>query len=772
MATDSMRGGLPRRARGHWLARLALALALTCADAAPAAEPVSTPETSRRPRIGLVLAGGGARGIGHVGVIRLLEELNVQVDCVVGTSMGSIVGGLYAAGYTSREMEDWLKQCDWDQLLSDSQPRQQRGFRAKTEEMDTPRWFEFGVDASGLKLPNALVSGQNLLVALREKTDFVGARASFDELPVPFRAVATDIETGAMVVLHRGALADAMRASMAVPGAFAPYPIDGRVLIDGFASRNLPVSVVRDMGVDVIIAVDVRAELLPADKLTNPVSMAQQLVSILSQRDTLEQIATLGPRDVLVRLKLPGYGSSSFKDSLSISKLGYEEAQDARAALAALALPPEIYAAREQSRRRLQRDLPIIAAIAVDGASHAAAQDVIKRLGLKPGDRLQPARLQEGLGRVHDLGYFQSVDYRLDDGPAGRVLVITTKAKPWGPNFTIFGIGLGSNLDGSSELNVRASLRFTQLNRYGAELAFKTSLGTVDRLDGEFFQPLGREGAFFVAPHAELLRTPEAFSFALGRIIPGLPPLPLTFERQTVFAGVGGGIRLGSYGELRIGAERGAVSYSNVKSAAIVVVGPRGELQVINPASGLTEYTTNRLVGALTLDRLDDPFFPRRGYYLQGSMDRELGRYGTTTAGLLATAPLAWGGVVLQPRLALDYTLEVESSNERLPFHVGGLFNLSGLPTDENFGSNAFVGAVIIRKRIGDARGTSGLHFGGSIEAGNTWNGMNRIAPERFILAGSAFVAKSTPFGPMHLALGLAKGGSPTVYFYLGRVLP
>ncbi|HRE08016.1 MAG TPA: patatin-like phospholipase family protein, partial [Opitutaceae bacterium] len=217
----------------------------------------------RRPRIGLVLAGGGARGLGHVGVIRLLEELRVPVDCIVGTSMGSIVAGLYAAGYTSREMEDWLRECDWDHLLSDSLPRPQRGYRTKTEELDTPRWFEFGVDRSGLKVPNALISGQNLLVALREKTDFVGAGRSFDDLPVRYRAVATDIETGAMVVLDRGALADAMRASMAVPGAFAPYTIDGRVLIDGFASRNLPVSVVREMGVDVIIAVDVRAELLP-----------------------------------------------------------------------------------------------------------------------------------------------------------------------------------------------------------------------------------------------------------------------------------------------------------------------------------------------------------------------------------------------------------------------------------------------------------------------------------------------------------------------------
>ena len=751
---------------------LAGALLLLAAAPPALAKPTETSGASPRPRIGLVLAGGGARGIGHVGVIRLLEELNIPVDCVAGTSMGSIVGGLFAAGYNAQEMEDWLRQCDWDHLLSDSLPRQQRGFRLKSEELDTPRWFELGVDRSGLKVPNAFISGQNLLVALRERTEFVGPRKTFDNLPVQFRAVATDIETGGMVVLERGTLADAMRASMAVPGAFSPYTIDGRVLIDGFASRNLPVSVVRDMGVDVIIAVDVRAELLPADKLTSPVSIAQQLVAILSQRDTLEQIASLGKQDVLVRLKLPGYTTSAFRDALQIAQVGYEEAQEAREALQQFSLTEDAYAAWERNRRSLLREFPLIAAIEVEGSGRVSETAVRNRLQLQPGERLDPARLQESLGRIHDLGYFQSVDYRVDDRPEGRVLVVTTKAKPWGPNFAILGIGLGSNLDGESELNVRTSLRFTQLNRLGAELAFKTSVGTVDRLSGEFFQPVGHEGSFFVAPRAEFLRAPEAFSFNLGTIIPGLKPLPLTFERQTLFGGVTGGVRFGSHGELRVGVERGMVRYSNVKSASVIVITPDGNLRVVDPAMMLSEYTANRVVGELTLDRLDDPFFPRHGYYLHSYAERELGRFDATTAGLLVTAPIRLGAVVLQPRMSLDYTLDEANGNGRLPFHAGGLFNLSGLPSDEVFGSNRLVTALIARKRLGSSTRNSGIYVGGSFEAGNTWEGTGRLLPDEWIFAGSAFIAAPTPFGPMHLALGLADQGDPTLYFYLGRVLP
>lgn len=747
-------------------------MAAAGASAGAQSGPLAAEQAGTRPRIGLVLAGGGARGLGHVGVIRLLEEMNIPVDCVAGTSMGAIVGGLYSAGYNSKELLEWLEQCDWDHLLSDSLPRPQRGYRIKAEELETPRWIEFGVDRLGLKIPNAFVSGQNLLVALRERTAYVGHQRSFDDLPVPFRAVATDVETGAMVVLDRGRLADAMRASMAVPGAFAPYAIDGRVLIDGFASRNLPVSVVRDLGVDVIIAVDVRAELLPAEKLTSPISMAEQMLAILSQRDTLEQIRTLRQRDVLVRLKLPGFTSGSFRDALTIAQRGYEEALADRPALASLALPPAEYAAREAQRRRLRRDLPVIAAIEVEGVGSVTEAAVRKRLNLRAGERLDPERVRESVGRVHDLGFFRRVDYRIDDRPEGRILVISAEPKPWGPNFAVFGIGLGSNLDGTSELNVRTSLRFTQLNRYGAEFAVKTSLGNVDRLDAEFFQPAGEGGLIFLAPRIELLRTPELYSANISSLVPGARPLDLSFQRQTVFAGLATGLRLGVNGEVRVGVERGSVRYSDVRAPSLIFVRPDGTLVSIDPVADLQGYTATRAYSTLTLDHLDHLFFPRRGYYLQANVEREYGRQGTTTAGLTATAPLALGAWVVQPRLAARYTLRREETVARLPFRVGGLFNLSGLPTDERYGLNAFVSALVVRRGIGGRPGRPAFYLGGSLEAGNSWNEIGGAVPERWLMAGSAFVALDTLLGPIHLALGKADRRDPTVYFYLGRVLP
>ncbi|MEZ5275972.1 MAG: patatin-like phospholipase family protein [Opitutaceae bacterium] len=747
---------------------------LGCLPPTLAAAPEDAPagRDQNRPRIGLVLAGGGARGIGHVGVIRMLEELNIEVDYVAGTSMGSIVGGLYCAGYTSDEMLEWLKQTDWERLLSDSLPRQERGYRAKAEELDTPRWAEFGIDKSGLKVPNAFISGQNLLVALRDLTGFVGPRSSFDSLPVPFRAVATDVETGAMVVIDHGSLADAMRASMAVPGVFAPHTVDGRVLIDGFASRNLPISVVRDMGADVIIAVDVRPELLPADQLTSPIAMAEQLISILSQRDTLEQIETLDSNDVLVRLKLPGYESSSFPDALDIAALGYAESEEFRDALATLTLPPELYAAGERSRRSLPRNAPVIAAIEVEGNDRVAEAAVRKRLNIRTGEPLDPDELEYSLGRVHDLGYFKSVDYRIEDRPEGKVLVVRTEPKPWGPNFLLFGIGLESNLDGSSEINVRASLRFTQLNRLGAEIPIQMSMGTVDRLDAEFFQPVDYTGTFFLAPRGEFLRTPEAYLVDFSSLNPDVRPQQVTFERQTFFGGLAGGLRIGTYGEFRVGVESGSVRNTDIQAPAIIVIGPDGEIEVVDLGDQLINYTTDRIYTSLTLDQLDDAFFPRHGYYLNGSINHETGQYGTTTGSLQMTTPFPFGSFVIQPRLAVDYTLDQEAIVARLPFRVGGLFNLSGVPTDELYGSNAFVGAIVVRKRLGGGEANDGVFIGGSVEAGNVWEESNRYLPADWIFAGSAFLAASTPLGPVHLAVGIAEGHSPTIYFTLGRVLP
>lgn len=228
------------------------------AAASFAGEPADTAgDASQRPRVGLVLGGGGARGGAHIGVLKELERMRIPVDAIAGTSMGAIVGGLYATGMSAAELESLIGSLDWAGALTDKPDRADLSFRRKQDDAQVPVDFELGLRGASLVLPKGVVQGQKLDLLLRELTLGVSHVHDFDELPIPFRAIASDIEKGEIYVMERGDLARAIRASMSVPAVFTPVRIDGRLLVDGGLVGNLPVDVMQAMGVDIVIAVDV-----------------------------------------------------------------------------------------------------------------------------------------------------------------------------------------------------------------------------------------------------------------------------------------------------------------------------------------------------------------------------------------------------------------------------------------------------------------------------------------------------------------------------------
>jgi NTE family protein len=247
-----------------------------------------------RPTIGLVLSGGGARGAAHIGVIRILDELRIPVDYITGTSMGAIVGGLYASGLSADELEDVIEGADWSVLLADRPPRAERSFRRKSDDYGYLVDFEMGVDKTGLVFPGGIVQGQNLENALKRLAFPAISINDFDKLPIPFRAVATDIVSGEAVILESGDLATAIRASMSVPGIFKPVRLDGRVLVDGGVANNLPVQIVKDMGAEVLIVVDVGFPLLPEAQLKSALDVTKQMITILINARTKGQLCTAG----------------------------------------------------------------------------------------------------------------------------------------------------------------------------------------------------------------------------------------------------------------------------------------------------------------------------------------------------------------------------------------------------------------------------------------------------------------------------------------------
>lgn len=292
-----------------------------------------TVEVSAREKIGLVLGGGGARGVAHIGVLKVIEELNIPIDYIAGTSMGSIVGALYASGYSPDEIETIVAEIDWAHALTDATERENSSMQRKLDEAFLPSSLEVGVGKAGIKTPQGLIQGQHLNLVLRKLLNREKQITHFDQLPIPFRAIACDIVTGEKVVLESGDLVSAVRASMSVPGVFQPIRIQDHLLIDGGVVDNVPVEVVKGMGADRLIVVDVGSPLYGKDELTNPLAVTEQVFTVMIQKVTAASVAQLSDTDVMIRPELGSINSKQFAESLATIPLGEKAAREQLALL-------------------------------------------------------------------------------------------------------------------------------------------------------------------------------------------------------------------------------------------------------------------------------------------------------------------------------------------------------------------------------------------------------------------------------------------------------
>ena len=275
--------------------------------ATPAGEAPAGAASPTRPRVCLVLSGGGARGMAHIGVLRVIEELKVPVDCIAGTSMGAVVGGLYASGMSAAQIEATMRSVNWQEAFRDAPPRRDLNFRRKQDDRNFLVRLPLGVKHYHVLLPKGFIQGQTLQETLRQLTLPFSNTTNFDELPTPFRAVATDLVTGDAVLLEKGDLSIAMRASISAPGVFAPVEYQGRLLVDGGIAENLPIDVARAMHADILIVSDVSFPLQPRDKLDTALSISNQMLAIMVRKNADHQKASLGPDDILIE---PSLGTS------------------------------------------------------------------------------------------------------------------------------------------------------------------------------------------------------------------------------------------------------------------------------------------------------------------------------------------------------------------------------------------------------------------------------------------------------------------------------
>ena len=423
------------------IAAVSTVAAQTPADQAPASS--TLPTTAAAPRIGLALSGGGARGLAHIGVLKVLEEMRIPISCVTGTSMGAVVGGTFAAGRTPEEMQKDVLAANWNDIFRDAPPRKEIAVRRKVDDYKTLFKPEFGVKDGGLALPKGVIAGVSIETYFRELAMPAFGIGDFDKLPIPFRAMATDIETGDSIVLSHGSLAQAMRASMSVPGAIAPVEIDGRLLVDGGIANNLPINEARKLCGDVIIAVNISTPPLKRDELNSALSVTSQLINFLGMQTVDAQIRSLGPNDVLIAPELGDISAGSFERAKDAIKVGEDATRAMADKLSRYSMAPEQYAALRGHQVAESKALGTVDQIRVEGLQRtnpAVAEALIES---KPGEPLTEDKLGADLRRIYGTGDYESISYRIVGGQTGpRALIIEPIEKSWGPDYLRFGLGL------------------------------------------------------------------------------------------------------------------------------------------------------------------------------------------------------------------------------------------------------------------------------------------------------------------------------------------
>lgn len=740
--------------RRRWLSLALAVLSLPGRPGLGAPQDGEQAVPARRPRIGLALAGGGARGGALVGVLKVLEEMRIPVDYVAGTSIGSIVGGLYAIGMPPDRMAQELRTIDWEDALSDDPARPDRRFRKKEDDALYLINVELGLSKGKLVVPSGLVAGQKLGYHLRRLTWPASAVTSFDRLPIPYRAVAADIETGEAVVLSSGDLARALRASMAIPGFFSPVEWEGRLLVDGGVARNLPVDVVRRMGADVVIAVDISTPLAKRDEIKGFLGVLGQTSGFLTRLNVENQIATLRGRDLLVTPDLDGIATLGFPQFAEAIDRGVAAGRAAAERLREFSVSEEEYAAWRASHPPIYTDeAPGIAELRVETAGRVDAEIVSNRVTVKPGP-LDWKALYASLQGVYTLGDYETVDFLVEGPRERRVLTIVPRPAPQAPMRVRTGLVFGTEFGSESMFGLRIGLDRTRLNRLRGDLKTRVEVGRRNLISMELYQPLDTKLRFFVAPSAGWGRQP--------RDVYVDNDLAVRFFESRIQGRLDGGLSLGKLGEVRLGLLRDRSQFSE---------------EIGIPAFGVTTADRAGFVLLSRFDQLDNVRVPRSGW----SGEVEVGVYGPWLGAQSDYDKVSASYVGARSFGELTFQAGLEAAGPfggtRLPFYdlnwLGGFGRLSGLRDGQLFGQYLGLARLSSYYRISKLPSLvgSGVYVGGSLETGNVWNRTEDIGLSNLIWSGSLFGAADTILGPIYLGWGIAEGGQNTFFLSLGLPL-
>ncbi len=716
-----------------------------------AEEPQNAPP--HRPKVALVLSGGGARGSAHIGVMKVLEEYHVPVDLVVGTSMGSIVGGLYAAGWSAEDLDTKITEIDWGSVFVDRLPRDDKSFRRKEEDarflipikMRFKKWKPY--------LPPAVIGGQNMELLFQGLTIEATGETDFDKFPIPYRAVATDLATGRAVIIGSGSLSTAMRASMSIPGIFPPVELNGIPLADGGMAANFPIQIARKLGAEVIIGVDISTPLRTKEQLGSILTRIDQVTGLLTNGNKESDMAAVEPQDVILVPDLADITFSDFaKTAITIDR-GEEAARAAEPRLRQLAVSDaewEAFLARHQ--RRPEASL-VVDKVVVENTGPLNDAIVDRRLSVPLGKPLDADALAEQIARLYGMAVFGPIQYdftRIDDQ---GVLTIEVPPKPYGRNSLQFGFFIANDFKGDLDVDLTVSHLLNPVNRMGGEWRNTVQLGTNSVLATEFYQPLDPSMAWvFDSRIRYALDYINLFSTDGDALA--------EYHFRTLEAVAGFGRVLGNWGLLSLAAFRATGN---------------GNARIGSSAFPSVSSDDGGVLVDFRVDTLDSTTWPRHGTTTRAQYRRSLTSFGAQASGSFARVGI--GKAMTTGRNTVYLSAEasdVISGDTMLDnlYTLGGFLRLSGLYPNQLIGERGGIARVMYYRelsRFSLGSMTQRMFVGCSLETGNVYEQGDPVTWASLRLSGSIFVGADTILGPAYLGYGYEENGQQSGYLVIGR---
>ena len=721
----------------------------------------------QRPCVALVLGGGGARGGAHLGVIEQLERQQIPIDLVVGTSIGAFIGGLYASGHSAAQIEKKLQQTPWAAGFRDRVYRDEMPLRRKEQSDNYPVNLDLGVSSDGIKLPKGILSGQALAEILQSSFGMFANLKHFDQLPVPFRAVATDLLTQQEVILSDGSLVQAVQASMSIPGVVRPLERDGRLLVDGGVVNNLPINVARALGVDRIIAVSIDSPLLRREQLESAFSITEQLTSFLVRSGVQQQLQLLSDRDLLLQPDLVEISTLDFGNINKAIESGRQSAIRFVQALADFSQPQRIY--RDWFGRFEQqagRDI-IIDRIALNNDSRLADELLLARLQLQAGQAYTERSLRRGLRQLYGLDTFERISQQLTTDEYGStVLNVSAQEKSWGPGYANFRLMFEDDFRTTHLYQLAAAYTRTNLSEWGAEWRAELALGSNKYLGTELYWPLAGSGLYAQADYQhrrDVQALQDLQQLSAGELKNNQNALQLST-----------GWNISDHARLQLG--------WTWRDGSYVLPGLYAQ------QLGLKQFDYRRYgpQAQLIWDTLNSRSFPTRGIRLASSYrflrDTALEQsIDSTSSSTELLAAKSWMRHTLRTRWRFDHYNPKQDAGFALEqFSLGGFLNLSGYAPDSLFGSQIQFGSLVYLYRLNQPKISfinSPLYLGASLERGrvrkDVFGASGGADATNWLSAGSMFLGWDTPLGPLYFGVGIAEYGqsdySDALYLSFGQ---